>query len=40
MSVFDVDYLLKMLDENIFLKCPHGRPLVATYKKIRLRQTF
>ena len=40
MSVFDVDYLLKMLDENIFLKCPHGRPLVATYKKSDFDKLF
>lgn len=40
MSVYDVDYLLKKLDENIFLKCPHGRPLVATYKKTDFDKLF
>lgn len=40
MSIFDVDYLLKLLDENIFLKCPHGRPLVATYKKSDFDKQF
>lgn len=39
-SEIDIKYILKRLDENHNLKCPHGRPIAIAIKKVAFDRIF
>jgi len=40
MSIFDIKFILKKLDENKNLRCPHGRPIAIAIKKRAFDKAF
>ena len=39
-SIFDIRFILKKLDENKNLRCPHGRPIAIAIKKRAFDKAF